>query len=183
MYKIGDKFDLKEAEKNILSKKEENGYDDQYFKKEDIEWVIFDIDEEKGEMLLISAEPTEQELTLQGKEGWENHKKVLDKLCKEITGIENARSLDYMDIYHSKYWEDTKKRDLIFKSTPYWLASPCVNAYFDDSDADFSVRYVNSTIVNAYYMFNSNDGSNYRACAVRPVVSVSLKSNIHDSQE
>lgn len=183
MYKIGDKFDLKEAEKNILSKKEENGYDDQYFKKEDIEWVIFDIDEEKGEMLLISAEPTEQELTLQGKEGWENHKKVLDKLCKEITGIENARSLDYMDIYHSKYWEDTKKRDLIFKSTPYWLASPCVDAFFFGSLAGFGVRCVYSAIVSARGMFDSGDASGCSAYAVRPVVSVSLKSNIHDSQE
>ena len=56
------------------------------------------------------------------------------------------------------------------------LASPCVNANFNNSNANFNVRYVNSTFVNASNMFFSNGGSNYDACAVCPVVS--LKSNI-----
>ena len=60
------------------------------------------------------------------------------------------------------------------------LASPCVNANFNNSNANFNVRYVNSTNVNANNMFNSNDNSNYNTYAVRPVVS--LKSNVQLKQ-
>ena len=44
--KVGDYFNLKESEKRILSKKEENGYEDQYFRQEDIKWVVLDINDE-----------------------------------------------------------------------------------------------------------------------------------------
>ena len=60
------------------------------------------------------------------------------------------------------------------------LASPCVNANFDNGYANFNVRYVNSTNVNAVGMFNSNGNSYYSTYAVRPVVS--LKSNVQLEQ-
>lgn len=46
-YKIGDYYDLTQNDKTIVSKKENNGYEDQYFNKEDIRWKILHIDEEK----------------------------------------------------------------------------------------------------------------------------------------
>lgn len=76
--KIGDYYDLEENIKSIVSKEEENGYDNQYFTKENFKWVVFDIDEEKGEILLISEEPSEQELILNGQVGYENAEKVID---------------------------------------------------------------------------------------------------------
>lgn len=69
--KIGDYYNLENEEKTILSKKEVNGYEDQYFKKENVKWVVFDINEETGETLLITEKPIEQKLTLKGKTGYE----------------------------------------------------------------------------------------------------------------
>jgi len=68
---------------------------------------------------------------------------------------------------------DTEK-SLVYQSTAYWLASPCVNALFTDDYADFDVRCVDSTYVSMHMMFDSTvcdyGGSE---CAVRPVVSLS----------
>lgn len=47
MLKIGDYYNLKENKESILSSKEENGYEDQYFRKEDIKWVVLDIKENR----------------------------------------------------------------------------------------------------------------------------------------
>ena len=58
-------------------------------------------------------------------------------------------------------------------TTYYWLASPCVNAYFDDDYASFSVRFVDSLDVRATCMFDSYGSSGYDTYAVRPVVSLS----------
>ena len=60
---------------------------------------------------------------------------------------------------------------MLYKA-PAVLASPCVNANFDNGYANFNVRYVNSTNVNAVGMFNSNDNSNYNTYAVCPVASI-----------
>jgi len=57
-------------------------------------------------------------------------------------------------------------------TTTYWLSSPCVRAYFDGSYADFAVRYVGSSYVNACGMFDSMDGSSRGSYAVRPVVTL-----------
>lgn len=171
--KIGDYYDLEENIKSIVSKKEENGYDNQYFTKEDFKWVVFDIDEEKREILLISEEPSEQELILNGQVGYENAEKVIDNLCKEITGLENARNLKFEDIIQSKYWENEKKKELIFKDNNYWLSSRCIDAY--SNKVYFSVRCVTSGGVNTYFLFDSHgyeDSSTYR---VRPVVSVKME--------
>ena len=106
------------------------------------------------------------------------------------TTLRNRTTPDGKDIatYYSDYYSisktsknitnsDDKTKSLVYNAkNRYWLASPCVIAGFIGSDAGFSVRYVNSTFVNASNMFFSNGGSNYDACAVCPVVS--LKSNI-----
>lgn len=171
--KIGDYYDLEENIKSIVSKKEENGYENQYFTKENFKWVVFDIDEEKGEILLISEEPSEQELILNGQVGYENAEKVIDNLCKEITGLENARNLKFEDIINSKYWEEEKKKELIFKDNTYWLSSRCVNAY--GGYANFGVRYVTSSNVYTSKLFYSDGDKDSDMYLVRPVVSVKME--------
>lgn len=171
--KIGDYYDLEENIKSIVSKKEENGYENQYFTKENFKWVVFDIDEEKGEILLISEEPSEQELILNGQVGYENAEKVIDNLCKEITGLENARNLKFEDIINSKYWEEKKKKELIFKDNTYWLSSRCVDAC--SNSAYFGVRYVTSSSVDAWDLFYSNGSEYSDTYRVRPVVSVKME--------
>lgn len=44
--KIGDTYYLNENKKQIVSRKEENGYNDQYFEKEEIKWVVLDKNKE-----------------------------------------------------------------------------------------------------------------------------------------
>lgn len=171
--KIGDYYDLEENIKSIVSKEEENGWENQYFTKENFKWVVFDIDEEKGEILLISEEPSEQELILNGQVGYENAEKVIDNLCKEITGLENARNLKFEDIINSKYWEEEKKKELIFKDNAYWLSSRCVNAY--SSSAGFGMRFVTFSEVDAWYLFYSNGNEYSSTYLVRPVVSVKME--------
>ena len=171
--KIGDYYDLEENIKSIVSKEEENGWENQYFTKENFKWVVFDIDEEKGEILLISEEPSEQELILNGQVGYENAEKVIDNLCKEITGLENARNLKFEDIINSKYWEEEKKKELIFKDNTYWLSSRCVSA--DSSNAYFHVRYVASSSVSAGTFFFSYGYESSYTDRVRPVVSVKME--------
>lgn len=67
---IGDYYNFDNEEKGILSKKEDNGYENQYFKKEEEKWVVFD-KKEDGEVLLITEKPLKQKLYLKGKIGYE----------------------------------------------------------------------------------------------------------------
>ena len=67
---------------------------------------------------------------------------------------------------------DTEK-SLVYQSTAYWLASPCVTADFEADCAIFNVRFVDSTCVNAYELLSSSDFSYCDEYAVRPVVSLS----------
>ena len=111
------------------------------------------------------------------------------------TTLRNRTTPDGKDIatYYSDYYSisktsknitnsDDKTKSLVYNAkNTYWLASPCVLAGFCFGDAGFSVRYVNSTYVNASNMFFSNGGSNYDAFAVCPVVS--LKSNIQITRD
>ena len=57
-------------------------------------------------------------------------------------------------------------------TTDYWLASPCVNADFDYGCAEFRVRYINNSYVDAAGVFYSRVDFDYNAKAVRPVVSL-----------
>ena len=76
---------------------------------------------------------------------------------------------------------DDKTKSLVYNAkNTYWLASPCVDAYFGGSYAGFFVRCVGSTSVSALDVFDSVGNSNCGTFAVRPVVS--LKSNIQLTQ-
>ena len=93
----------------------------------------------------------------------------------------------YSDYYYINKTSDVKEmknpgnRDLVYNAkNTYWLASPCVYAFFRGSHAYFCVRCVRSTRVYAGYMFDSYDDSLYLTFAVRPVVS--LKSNVQLKQ-
>lgn len=55
--------------------------------------------------------------------------------------------------------------------TYYWVASRCVDA--NSSDCYFSVRFVHSGFVNAYYVFGSDGSSYYSYYGLFPVVSLS----------
>ena len=71
--------------------------------------------------------------------------------------------------------------DLVYNAkNEYWLASPCVYAYFYDGCAGFGVRCVESAYVGMKIMFGSANFPNCNAYAVCPVVS--LKSNIQLEQ-
>ena len=130
--------------------------------------------------MLISENPIEQKLTLKGKEGYDNAIEVLNKLCREITGVEEARSLTQEDMVNIEYWNDTKKKDLIFgKNYEFrnWVASRCVNTGGDV--CSFDVRVVSSGSVDAYYMYYSGDYYSGGSLALRPVVC--LSSNLKES--
>lgn len=47
MYKVGDYIDFNKHTKQIVSKKETNGYEEQIFEQEDIKFVVLNVDEEK----------------------------------------------------------------------------------------------------------------------------------------
>ena len=47
MYKVGDYIDLNKHTKQILSKKEVNGYADQAFKQEDVKFIVLNVDEKR----------------------------------------------------------------------------------------------------------------------------------------
>lgn len=65
----------------------------------------------------------------------------LNRLCREITGIEEARNITVEDIVNSEYWKDEKKKELIFGNYySYWLGSRAVDC--DENYANFNVRYV-----------------------------------------
>ena len=72
---------------------------------------------------------------------------------------------------------DDKTKSLVYNAkNTYWLASPCVYAFFDGSLARFGVRCVVSSTVYAYLMFFSRGNSIYDSYAVRPIVT--LNSNV-----
>ena len=175
MYEIGDYIDLKQYQNSIVSRKEQNGYGDQYFTKEDIQFRVLYKDEERKKLVCIADKPTEQELYLKGKEGYKNGIAELHRICKEISGYENARSMTIEDIENSKYWEeqDKKKTNMIFGEDDNfysWLASRCV--CLSSYNAYFRVFYLNGGSVDAATMYNSANYYNSTSYAVRPVVEI-----------
>lgn len=126
-----------------------------------------------GEMLLISEEPTQQEITLSGKEGYNNGTEVLDMLCQELTGIEEARNLTEADIINSEYWEDKKKAELIFKAKEYWLSTRYAIPS-SSSNCYFGLKYVYSDGVSRSDLYYSTGGIGYATYALRPLVSVKI---------
>lgn len=103
--------------------------------------------------------------------------------------LENRTTPDGKDItsYSSNYYLIDKKNDtsemhyaknigLVYASTAYWLASPCVMAGFDSGLAIFHVRFVIPDGLDADYIFGSDDSSACDKYEIRPVVS--LNSNV-----
>ena len=128
MYKIGEYIDLKASQKTICSEEEQNGYKDQYFTKEEVRFQVLYIDEERRKIVAVADKPTEQKLYLQGKEGYKNGVEELNRICKEISGYEEARSLTLEDIEKSKYLEykdDTKSNMIFGKNDEFenWIAT------------------------------------------------------------
>ena len=82
----------------------------------------------------------------------------------------------------SRITKDTVRQNLVYQANPYWLASPCVYADFENFDyASFDVRCVNSSVVGALDMFYSYEWSDSRTFAVRPYVS--LTTNVQKTME
>ncbi len=177
-YKLGDYYDISSNEKTIVSKAEKNGYQDQYFHKEDIKWKVLYQDEEAKKMLIIAEKPTEQEITLQGSIGYDNGIEELHRICREITGREEARSLTREDIEKSRYWEDKTgmQAKLIFgEDDDYynWLATQS-KGYWSNSTY-FRMFDVGGGTVGASTLYYSSSGAYGNSIAVRPVIEVDIE--------
>ena len=77
--------------------------------------------------------------------------------------------------------KDTVRQNLVYQANTYWLASPCVRAVFGNGSADFSVRCVSSSSVDAYDVFISFGRADGNTYAVRPYVS--LTTNVQKTTE
>ena len=175
MYEIGEYINLKQCQMNIVSKEEQNGYKDQYFEKEEIKWRVLYIDEENKKLLLISDKPTEQELCLCGEIGYKNGVEELNRICKEISGYEEARSLTLEDIEKSKYseYKDDTKSNMIFgeeNEFNNWIANQQIGYY--SNFKSFRMFFVGGGTVVAYILYNSHYGDYSISYAVRPVVEI-----------
>ena len=175
MYEIGEYIDIEKCQKSIVSKEEQNGYSDQYFEKEEVRFQVLYIDEERRKIVAVADKPTEQKLYLHGEEGYENGVEELHRLCKEISGYEEARNMTIEDIEKSKYWEDTDKMksNMIFgeeEGYRYWLANQ-ENGYFSNFKS-FRMFCVDGGGVGAYWLYHSDGYDNSASCAVRPVIEI-----------
>ena len=102
--KVGDKVTYNTGEeKSTTVDKEKSGYsNDQTFKTEkNLGWRVLGINS-KGEMELISDNPTSSLLYLKGDTGYLNAEDVLNNMCNELYGqgtyVTGARSLNIEDI-------------------------------------------------------------------------------------
>ncbi len=95
MYEIGEYIDLKQYQKSIFSKKEQNGYSDQYFSKEEVKFRVLYIDEDRRKVICIADKPTKQELCLRGEIGYKNGVEELHRICKEISRKRRSKKFDY----------------------------------------------------------------------------------------
>ena len=166
---------MKPCQKAILSKKEPNGYGDQYFTKEDIRLRVLYKDEERKKVVCIADKPTEQKLCLRGKEGYKNGVEEINRICKEISGYEEARSLTLEDIEKSKYLEykdDTKSNMIFGKNDEFenWIATR--NKYYSSYYANFRVFFVSGGTVDANSLYYSGSRNYSNSYAVRPVVEI-----------
>lgn len=154
MYEIGEYINLKQCQKAILSKKEQNGYGDQYFTKEDIRLRVLYKDEERKKV-----------------DGVEE----INRICKEISGYEEARSLTLEDIEKSKYLEykdDTKSNMIFGEENEFnnWIATR--NKYYSSNYASFRMFYVGGGAVVAGWLYDSSSNNGSISYAVRPVIEI-----------
>ncbi len=176
-YKPGDYYEFDSNEKTIVSRVDKNGYEDQYFHKEEVKFKVLYKDLEAKKMLVIADKPTEQELTLRGKAGYDNGVEELHRICREITGIEEARSLTREDIEKSRYWEDESgvKAKLIFGDNDNyynWIATQ-TEGYWSECKF-FRMFFVGSGRVSADSLYRSNGSASSSSYAVRPVIEVDI---------
>ena len=94
-YKIGEYINLTKAQKAICSREEQNGYGDQYFTKEDIQFRVLYKDEDRRKVICIADKPTEQALCLHGETGYKNGIEEMDRICKEISRKRRSKKFDY----------------------------------------------------------------------------------------
>ena len=93
----------------------------------------------------------------------------------------NQYEANYYSYTGEEYIESTTDEyNLIFRNEfcndiKYWLASPCVYAYFNYGDVNFYVRHVYGGNVDGYVMFSSDDDKYGLSYPVRPVVSLKSK--------
>ena len=175
MYEIGDYIDLKQYQNSIVSRKEQNGYSDQYFTKEEVKFRVLYIDEDRKKLVCIADKPTEQKLCLRGKEGYKNGVEEINRICKEISGYEEARSLTLEDIEKSKYLEykdDTKSNMIFGKNDEFenWVANQQIR--YRSSNAYFRMFCVSGGTVDAGYLYSSDRSSSSNSYAVRPIVEI-----------
>lgn len=95
MYEIGEYIDLKQCQNSIVSKKEQNGYRDQYLKKEEVRFRVLYKDKERKKLVCIADKPTEQELCLRGEIGYKNGIEELHRICKEISRKRRSEKFDF----------------------------------------------------------------------------------------
>mgnify|MGYP005778825011 CR=1 FL=1 len=175
MYEIGEYIDLKQCQNSIVSKKEQNGYGDQYFTQEEVRFRVLYKDEERKKLVCIADKPTEQKICLKGEVGYKNGIEEIHRICKEISGYEEARSLTLEDIEKSKYLEykdDTKSNMIFGKNDEFenWVANQQIR--YRSSIANFNLFYVSGGTVDANYLYNSDYYYSSNSYAVRPVVEI-----------
>ena len=101
--KVGDKVNYDEGKdySTIVTAIKSGHTDDQTFKTDDLNWRVLGINT-KGEIELISDNPTSSKLYLGGEIGYLNAEEVLNNLCKKLYGqgtyATGARSLNAEDI-------------------------------------------------------------------------------------
>ncbi len=107
------------------------------------------------------------------KHGYTNSIEELDRICREITNNENARSLRKEDFEAIDYLNDKEKVKLLFEEDDeyrYWLATQ-YESYCSDSKS-FSAFRVSSGNVSADDLSYSNGDAYSSTYAVRPIVEV-----------
>ncbi len=133
--------------------------------------------EQEEDGLKLWGEPTKEELTLCGQDGFQRGPDTMHRVIRELYDmpgiLETAQacSLPEKDYFFSdieKAYQAGKKYERQDeRKMRYWLASRCVT--INSTNAWFNVFFVNSSIVNANYLYNSYSGTDSITYAVRPV--------------
>ena len=154
------------------SEKQQNGQKDNSIKTD----LIYQKDsyyDKNDEYVPLSAVLTVGELEgMVGKQIASVHKPDKDTVfeCYEINNYNLYKEQDEEEM------EYPERRELVFQSTKYWLASNCIWTYLGSNYVGFGMRYVDAARMGTYaafYSFNTPAGTTF---AIRPVVT--LNSNV-----
>ncbi len=80
------------SNKTYQSQQSVNGYGEQTIEQENLNWRVFSINKETGEVLLISETPTKRALALQGSIGWLHAEEELNNICRELYSGSKGRA-------------------------------------------------------------------------------------------